>query len=56
MKAEHLMIVGASVGVLLLIGGAISSDFSNPVVLWAAGMVFGKGYGIWEQRTGGQPQ
>ncbi|MFP5078250.1 hypothetical protein ACLE20_13160 [Rhizobium sp. YIM 134829] len=47
MNPAGLMLIGAAVGIVGIIASALSqTDVS--VMLFAAGALFGKGYGIWE--------
>ncbi|PYE89656.1 hypothetical protein C7477_103164 [Phyllobacterium leguminum] len=49
MTPRFYMIFGACAGLVCLVadwGGA-----SVPVTLFAAGALFGKGYGVWEERS-----
>ncbi len=52
MKPHNLMILGASIGApIAIISSVASIDFPSPaVIMFAAGALFGKGYGIWEAR------
>jgi len=49
MEPKHSMIVGASIG-LLGIAIEIVTGQSLSVMVFVAGAVFGKGYGIWEYK------
>ena len=48
MKPRALMIMGAAVGLVLLLASYFS-EFS--VALFMAGALFGKGYGVWEVKS-----
>lgn len=55
MRPASLMIVGATVGIFQLFLASLlplqsQADFT--VLVFAAGALFGKGYGIWEARDG----
>jgi hypothetical protein len=43
------MILGAMCFVVAMIGSLLGHD--NAVLCFAAGALFGKGYGIWEERS-----
>ncbi|MCD1266902.1 hypothetical protein B5M44_22025 [Shinella sumterensis] len=52
MKPGTLMSMGASVGGFCLALSFIGQPSSQTIVLvFAAGAIFGKGYGVWEERT-----
>lgn len=55
MRPASLMVVGATVGIFQLFLASLlplqsQADFT--VLVFAAGALFGKGYGIWEARDG----
>lgn len=50
MRAKHLMIAGAATGIAFMVIGVIVPANEVLVVMFGAGMLFGKGYGIWEER------
>lgn len=51
MTPRSLMILGASAGSVAILASFLP-DFSSSVslVIFACGVLFGKGYGIWEAR------
>ncbi len=52
MKPRNMMILGAAIGVPIAVISSIANiDLPSPAVLmFAAGALFGKGYGVWECR------
>jgi len=51
MKPGTLMSMGAFIGVFCLALSFIGQPSSQTIVLvFAAGAIFGKGYGVWEER------
>lgn len=52
MNPKALMITGALVGVIATTASFVASVPAASVVVavWAAGALFGKGYGVWEER------
>ena len=51
MKPNALMAVGASIALLSIIASAIHSAPALVTLGVGGGMLFGKGYGIWEERS-----
>jgi hypothetical protein len=53
MRPRSLMLMGAFVGILGGLATAVLHTGSGglPVLIFAGGMVFGKGYGVWEERA-----
>lgn len=52
MKPSALMMLGASLGVFALVVTAMAEDAAVfSVLLFASGAIFGKGYGVWEERS-----
>lgn len=53
MSPRALMILGATTGLFALALSFIGTPTSGTVVfIFAGGAVFGKGYGVWEERAG----
>lgn len=53
MKPGTLMVMGAFVGVFCVALSFIGDPTSGTIVMvFAAGSIFGKGYGVWEERLG----
>lgn len=51
MKPGALMIMGVVAGLVASAGAIFDAETPSTVVMaFAAGAVFGKGYGIWEER------
>lgn len=50
MKSKELMQLGCMCGAVALFGAIVSSEFSVMTAMlgFGGGMLFGKGYGIWE--------
>lgn len=53
MKPGSLILLGATIGIVSVIIAAVARDAAHvAVLLFVAGSIFGKGYGVWEERTG----
>lgn len=50
MSPKQMMICGSLAGAALSLA-LILTDHTNPVILFACGALFGKGYGVWEERS-----
>lgn len=57
MSPRAYMIFGSSVGMAMMIISVLMPDTisTTAMCIFAAGMLFGKGYGIWEERTRRKP-
>lgn len=52
MRPMFLMILGSVIGIPLSAAMAVFPEVVNlPLVLFAAGALLGKGYGVWEERS-----
>lgn len=51
MSAKGLMLLGGLGGIALMLGTAFAPTRIDAVVMFALGAIFGKGYGIWEERA-----
>lgn len=52
MKPGVLMSMGAFIGIFCLALSFIANPTSGTIVMvFAAGAIFGKGYGVWEERA-----
>lgn len=51
MNAQGYMILGAMVAVPSIILQCLWPEMNTSIMTLAAGMMFGKGYGIWEVRN-----
>lgn len=52
MSPKALMAMGGSIGVFCLALSFIGNPTSGTIVMvFAAGAIFGKGYGVWEERS-----
>ena len=53
MKPRGLMLLGVAIGIPIAVVSSMTNiDFPSPAVLmFAAGALFGKGYGVWECRA-----
>lgn len=52
MTPRALMVVGASAGAFAALMSLIADPTSGTIVMvFACGAVFGKGYGVWEERS-----
>lgn len=49
MSPRGYMLLGAFAGIVSAAFSFSSAGF-NPVLIFAAGALFGKGYGVWEER------
>lgn len=57
MKPRTLMIMGASVGIFAAALSTVATPTTGTIVfVFMSGALFGKGYGVWEQRAGRQDQ
>ena len=50
MNPRALMITGGALGLLHIIGASVMFDSAIGLWAFAAGALFGKGYGVWESR------
>lgn len=51
MKPKTLMIIGALVGIVAAVLSTIATPTTGTImVAFISGAVFGKGYGVWEER------
>lgn len=51
MRPGSLMKLGAALGLFSVILAIVSPSVIQPIFVFASGAVFGKGYGIWEERN-----
>lgn len=49
-----LMVLGALVSIASALHGTVSGpDYSSMLLMFGGGALFGKGYGVWEERAKG---
>lgn len=51
MSPRALMIAGAAFGLPLMLASAVVGGAPFEATIFATGALFGKGYGIWEERS-----
>jgi len=52
MRIREMMWLGVACGAVGLFGSIVTTEFSvvTAILSFGGGMIFGKGYGIWEER------